>query len=60
MAGYHTEVIKFLPPLIATKEDIDWFLSAMRQVLGDTLRVPGAAWDTVMTLAKGAVRASAR
>lgn len=60
VAGYHTEVIKFLPPLIATKEDIDWFLSAMRQVLGDTLRVPGAAWDTVMTLAKGAVRASAR
>jgi len=58
VAGYHTEVIKFLPPLIITKEDLDWFLSAIQQVLQNTQRVPGAAWDTVMTLAKGAMRAS--
>ncbi len=60
VAGYHTEVIKFLPPLIVTKEDLDWFLSAIQQVLQNTQRVPGAAWDTVMTLAKGAMRASGR
>lgn len=60
VAGYHTEVIKFLPPLIISKEDVDWFLSAIQQVLQDTSRVPGAAWDTVMTLAKGGVRASFR
>ena len=58
VAGYHTEVIKFLPPLIISKEDLDWFLSAIQQVLQNTQRVPGAAWDTVMTLAKGAMRAS--
>jgi ornithine--oxo-acid transaminase len=57
VAGYHTEVIKFLPPLIITREDMDYFLSAMRKVLNDTLRVPSAPWTTVMTLAKGAVRA---
>ena len=57
VAGYHTEVIKFLPPLNITREDLDWFLSAMRKVLNDTLRVPSAPWTTVMTLAKGAVRA---
>jgi 4-aminobutyrate aminotransferase-like enzyme len=57
VAGYHTEVIKFLPPLIITREDLDYFLSAMRKVLNDTLRVPSAPWTTVMTLAKGAVRA---
>lgn len=57
VAGYHTEVIKFLPPLIVTKQDLDWFLSAMQQALQDTLRVPGAAWNTVMNLAKGAMRA---
>jgi hypothetical protein len=34
------------------REDMDWFLSAMRDVLGDTLRVPGAAWDTIFGLAK--------
>src|SRR4051812_9950449 len=52
VAGYHTEVIKFLPPMTVTKEDMDWFLVAMQDVLADTLRVPGAAWDTVTGLAK--------
>ena len=57
VAGYHTEFIKFLPPLIATREDIDWFLEAMRDVLADTQKFPGAAWDTVLGLAKNAVKA---
>ena len=52
VAGYHTEVIKFLPPITVTKEDMDWFLTAMQDVLADTQRVPGAAWNTVMGLAK--------
>ena len=54
IAGYHTEVIKFLPSLTVTKADIDWFLTAMQDVLDDTQRVPGAAWDTVIGLAKRA------
>jgi acetylornithine/succinyldiaminopimelate/putrescine aminotransferase len=57
VAGYHTEVIKFLPPITITREDCDWFLGAMRDVLNDTLRVPGAAWDTVAGLAKATLRA---
>lgn len=57
VAGYHTEVIKFLPPMIATKDDIDYFLGAMEDVLAETQRVPGAAWDTVTGLAKRVVRA---
>jgi ornithine--oxo-acid transaminase len=57
VAGYHTEVIKFLPPMTATKEDMDWFLSAMQQTLSDTTRFPGAAWDTVIGLAKRAMLA---
>jgi ornithine--oxo-acid transaminase len=52
VAGYHTEVIKFLPPITATKEDLDWFLAAMEDVLRDAERFPGAAWDTVSGLAK--------
>lgn len=55
VAGYHTEVIKFLPPLIVTKADIDWFLSAMDDVLTESQRFPGAAWSTVAGLAKRAV-----
>jgi acetylornithine/succinyldiaminopimelate/putrescine aminotransferase len=57
VAGYHTEVIKFLPPMTVTKEDMDWFLTAMEDVLADTLRVPGAAWETVAGLAKRAIKA---
>jgi ornithine--oxo-acid transaminase len=55
VAGYHTEVIKFLPPLTITRDDVDWFLRAMEDVLAGTCRVPGAAWDTVSGLAKRAV-----
>ncbi|MGD0767326.1 MAG: aspartate aminotransferase family protein [Tepidisphaeraceae bacterium] len=57
VAGYHTEVIKFLPPMIATKEDMDWFLTAIDDVLVDVQRIPGAAWDTVSGLAKRAMLA---
>ncbi len=54
VAGYHTDVIKFLPPINITRSDIDWFLNAMQDVLDDAQRVPGAAWTTVMGLAKRA------
>ncbi len=57
VAGYHTEVIKFLPPMTIGRDDCDWFLGAMRDVLEDTKRFPGAAWDTVLGLAKGTMRA---
>jgi ornithine--oxo-acid transaminase len=58
VAGYHTEVIKFLPPITIGQEDLDWFLMAIDDVLEDTTRFPGAAWDTVSGLAKRVVRAS--
>jgi len=57
VAGYHTEVIKFLPPMTATREDMDWFLNAMEDVLADTLRFPGTAWETVTGLAKRTMKA---
>ena len=40
VAGYHTEVIKFLPPMTITKEDMDWFLTAMRGRAGGHAAVP--------------------
>ncbi len=57
VAGYHTEVIKFLPPMVSTQADMDWFLSAMQKTLGDTTQVPGTAWNTVIGLAKRAMTA---
>jgi ornithine--oxo-acid transaminase len=55
VAGYHTEVIKFLPPLLVTKEDLDWFLTAMEKVLADTTKT-GATLKTISRLAVGAAR----
>jgi ornithine--oxo-acid transaminase len=60
VAGFHTELIKFLPPLTIGEEALDYFLSAMRKVLDDLQRVPGSAWDTVLTLARGAAAQIAR
>jgi ornithine--oxo-acid transaminase len=57
VAGYHIEVIKFLPPMTITKADMDWFLGAMQETLMDTTRFPGAAWETVFGLAKRAMMA---
>jgi ornithine--oxo-acid transaminase len=57
VAGYHTEVIKFLPPMIVTRQDMDWFLTGIEDVLADVQRIPGAAWDTVSGLAKRAILA---
>lgn len=59
VAGYHTELIKFLPPVNVTGEAIEYFLGAIRKVLDD-LRRPAAAWETVRTLAKGAAAQIAR
>lgn len=59
VAGYHTEVIKFLPSYVVTKEDIDWFLAAMQDVLNATHEGAAGVTSTVktlFTLAKGALR----
>lgn len=57
VAGYHTEFIKFLPPITIGRQDLDWFLTAMEDVLADAQRFPGAAWDTVAGLARRTVTA---
>jgi acetylornithine/succinyldiaminopimelate/putrescine aminotransferase len=54
VAGYHTELIKFLPPLNIAEEDLDYFLTAMQKVLTGLQHVRENAWGTVRSLAKGA------
>jgi ornithine--oxo-acid transaminase len=55
-AGFHTEVIKFLPPMTITTGDLDWFIGAMEEVLEDTVKT-GATLKTMFRMAAGAVRA---
>ncbi|MGD1069970.1 MAG: aspartate aminotransferase family protein [Bryobacteraceae bacterium] len=54
VAGYHTELIKFLPPLNIGEEDLGYFLSAMQKVLDGLHRLRDGAWSTVRSLARGA------
>jgi hypothetical protein len=43
--------------MVATQEDMDWFLTAIEDVLEDVQRIPGSAWATVSGLAKRAMLA---
>ena len=54
VAGYHTELIKFLPPLNIAEEDLDYFLDAMGTVLEGLQNVRGSAWKTVRKLTRAA------
>jgi hypothetical protein len=49
--------MKVLPPMTIGIVDCDWFLRAMKDVLQETQRFPGTAWDTVAGLARGTMRA---
>ena len=54
VAGYHTELIKFLPPLNIAEEDLDYFLDAMGSVLAGLGNIRGSAWKTVRQLTRSA------
>ena len=54
VAGYHNELIKFLPPLNISEEDLDYFLGAMGSVLEGLQNVRGSAWKTMRKLTRGA------
>ena len=56
-AGHGINVVKFLPPLVIDEEDRRWIVSAVRDVIAATHRVPGAVWDLGRTLAGHALRA---
>jgi ornithine--oxo-acid transaminase len=47
VAGHHIDVIKLLPPLVISEEDVEWFLSAFEQVMVQIHKFPGPAWDVV-------------
>jgi ornithine--oxo-acid transaminase len=49
-------VVKFIPPLTLTDQDCRWIVEAVRDVVADAHRVPGAAWEFGKTLANQALR----
>jgi ornithine--oxo-acid transaminase len=55
VAGHHIDVIKLLPAFVITDSDVDWFLKAFIDVLGQMHKFPGAAWDVLMDIGRMAV-----
>lgn len=57
VAGHGMNVVKFLPPLVITSQDVAWIIAACDAVLADCHQVPGAIWDLGKTLAGHALKA---
>lgn len=53
----HVPIVKLLPPLVITHDDVQYFLAAFDQVCAACHQFPGAAWDVGKELAKRAMRA---
>lgn len=56
VAGDHMDVIKLLPPLTITETQVDRFVEAFDDVMGDAHRGSGLMWDFGRTLVKQAMR----
>jgi ornithine--oxo-acid transaminase len=60
VAGHHIDVIKLIPPLVLSEEDVKWFLSAFEEVLVQMHKFPGPTWDVISNIGKLAVTNRAR
>ena len=55
VAGHNIDVIKLIPPLIITREDVDLFLSAFEQVMDDLHKFPGPSWEVISRVGQNIV-----
>lgn len=55
VAGHNVDVIKILPPLVLSEDDIKWFLAAFEKVMVDLHKFPGPAWDVLTRIGKNAL-----
>ena len=53
VAGHGLNVVKALPPLVVTEDDLDWFVSALEETITRAERMPRA----LVRFALGAARA---
>lgn len=60
VAGHHIDVVKLLPSMVMTDEDVRWFLRAFDDVMQKMHRFPGPAWDVLARIGKNAVTSRAR
>ena len=55
-SGKAQDIIKLLPPLVMSIEDVDYFLNSFRDVMQKAHRFPGAVWDLGKSLAGSAMK----
>jgi ornithine--oxo-acid transaminase len=55
VAGHHIDVVKLLPPLVLSEEDVRWFLTAFEDVLAQMHKFPGPAWNVIADIGKMAL-----
>ena len=55
VSGHHTDIIKLIPPLVLTDDDVKWFLTAFEKVMVDLHKFPGPAWEALFRIGKNAV-----
>ncbi|MFQ5690773.1 MAG: aspartate aminotransferase family protein [Gemmatimonadota bacterium] len=55
VAGHDVDIIKLIPPLTLTDEDVAWFLDGFRQVMEEAHRFPGPLWTAARDLIRFAV-----
>lgn len=56
VAGHGNHVVKFLPPLVVSEDDVAWTIRAVEDVVSESHRVPGSVWSLGKKLASHAVR----
>ncbi|MGC9326271.1 MAG: aspartate aminotransferase family protein [Candidatus Hinthialibacter sp.] len=56
VAGHHQEIVKLLPPLIITEEEVDAILAALDAVLEECRKFPGPVWSVGRQLLSAAAK----
>jgi acetylornithine/succinyldiaminopimelate/putrescine aminotransferase len=55
VSGNHGDIIRILPAFVITDEDIEQFVTALDEVLGDCHKLPGPMWEMGANLVKAAL-----
>jgi ornithine--oxo-acid transaminase len=56
VAGHGLNVIKGLPPLVLSEEDVDWFVTALDVTLSQAQKLPKATARFALRAARAGVR----
>ncbi len=56
VAGHHIDVIKLIPPLVLTIQDVDEIVAALDAVIGACHRFPGPVWEVGKRLSQQAIK----